>query len=65
LSSDKTKTILLPGMCRGGMNEVTAPVIQRSVHPQSEITKKCIYQNLVAWAGVQNFLWMLVARSNF
>jgi len=34
-------------------------------HPKSEITKNAFYQNLVTRPGVPNFLWMLVARSNF
>jgi len=52
-------------MCRGGMNEAAAPVIQRSGSSKEQNNKKFIYQDLVAWPGVQNFLWMLVAHSNF
>ena len=34
-------------------------------YPKSEITKSAFYQNLVTRPDVQNFLWMLVTRSNF
>jgi len=64
-SSDETYTMLLQGMCRGVMNEATGQDIQSSGLSNKRNYKKCIYQNLVTRPGVQNFLWMLVACSNF
>jgi len=64
-SSTKTYTMLLPGMLRGGMNEATAPDIQGSGPSKEWNYKKCTHQKLVTTPGVQNFLWMLVARNNF
>ena len=52
-------------MCRGGMNEAMAPHIQDSGSSKEWNYKKCIYQNLVTRPGVQNFVRMFVARSNF
>jgi len=46
-SSDKAYTVLLPGICRGGMNEATVPKIQGSGSSTEWNYKKCIYQNLV------------------
>jgi len=63
-SSDKTYTMVLPGLCRGDMNEATAPDIQGSGSSKEWNYKKCIYQSLVTRPGLQNFLWMLVARNN-
>jgi len=42
-SSNKTYTMLLPGMCRRGMNEATAPDIQESGSSKEWNYKKCIY----------------------
>jgi len=39
--------MLLPGMCRGGVNEATAPDIQGSGSSKKWNYKNCIYQNLV------------------
>jgi len=61
-SSDKTYTMLLPRMCREGMNEVTDPDIQGSGSSKESNYKKGIH-NLVTSPGVQNFLWMLARRS--
>jgi len=55
-SSNKTYTMLLPGMCRGGMNEAMVPDIQGSGSSKERNYKKCIYQNLVTRPAVQNFV---------
>jgi len=51
--------------CAEGYERDNSPGHSRQWVIQSEITKSEFYQNLVTRPGVQNFVWILVARSNF